>query len=202
MSEEAKTLTAKEKAWADAYIVTLSKAGAARIAKYKGDNKTLAHVGWENYRKEHIQAYMKDKIEKMAMPANEVIARLGAIAGSSIADFADIQSLDDLAEHPGAMAVKKFKRRITTDQLNRQREEIELELYPADISLERIGKHLGLLTDRHIVDVRLEKEVEQILNILEEMLPPDDYQRILARLGSGPVSQAETTEPDNSELAG
>lgn len=74
----------------------------------------------------------------------------------------------------------------------------KIKFYDAQSALSLVGKQLGLFTDRHIVDIRLEKEVEQILNVLEEVLSPDDYQRILARLGSGSAGPAETTEPDNS----
>lgn len=146
--EQVKNLTAKEKTWADAYLVTLSKAGAARIAKYKGDSKTLAHVGWENYRKEHIQAYMKGKLDQMAMPANEVLARLGAMASSNISDFASIRTSKDLEECEAGAVIKKFKHDIITDQLGRQHEKIELELYDALPALVHIGKAHGLFTDR------------------------------------------------------
>lgn len=147
MAEDQKKLTAKERAWADAYLITLSKAGAARLAKYKGDNATLAHIGWENYRKAHIQAYMKDKLDRMAMPANEIIARLGKMASSSLSDFADIKNSQDLAECEDGAVIKKFKRDVITDQLGRQHEKIEIELYDAQAALVHIGKVHGLFNN-------------------------------------------------------
>lgn len=143
-----KKLTPKEKAWADAYLVTLSKAGAARIAKYKGDSNTLAHVGWENYRKEYIQAYMKDKLDQMAMPANEVLARLAAMASSNLSDFASIKTSKDLEECEDGAVLKKFKRKLTRDTKNdTEYEEVELELYDAQAALVHLGKAHGLFNN-------------------------------------------------------
>ena len=180
MAEE-KKLTAKEKAWADAYLVTLSKAGAARIAKYKGDSNTLAHVGWENYRKEYIQAYMKDKLDQMAMPVNEVLARFAAMASSNLSDFASIKTTKDLEEREDGAVVKKFKRDIITDQLGRQHEKMEIELYDAQTALVHIGKAHGIF-----------KETTTNLNLDLSQLTNEQLQRIAA--GEDPAHVISTTQ--------
>lgn len=77
----------------------------------------------------------------------------------------------------------------------------KVKFYDAQSALSLVGKQLGLFTDRHIVDVRLEKEIDEVLNILEEELAPDDYQRILTRLSGAPPGSGETTEPDGNGLA-
>lgn len=140
-------LTAKEKAWADAFLVTLSKAGAARIAKYKGDNKTLAHVGWENYRKAHIQAYLKEKLDEIAMSESEIIARLSAQASGDMSDFLkfedDIRTpfldLKGAADKGLLHLVKKFKYNAASMP--------EIELYDSRSALDSLARIRGLLNN-------------------------------------------------------
>lgn len=71
-----KKLTDKELAWANAYLETFNKTEAARQAKYKGNDSTLAHIGWENYRKAHIQAYLRQRSEEVAGMSKEETLRL------------------------------------------------------------------------------------------------------------------------------
>lgn len=193
--QSVKKLTAKEEAWANAYLLTLSKAGAARLAKYKGDSSTLAHIGWENYRKAHIQAYMKDKLDEMAMRANEVLARLGMMGSSSIADFATVSNADELEVHPGASVVKKFKRKVYHPPNADPYEEIELELYDAQVPLLNIGKQHGLFTDKHLVELKVQGEVDALLDILKDTLPQEQYANVLSRLSGEGTGTASTTEP-------
>lgn len=141
-------LTAKEKAWAEAWLVTLSKAEAARRAKYKGDNVQLANIGWQNYRKPHIQAYLKDRLAEMVMPANEVLRRLTDMASGSVSDFADIKSSAGLVETEQGHIVKKFKKTTTRTAYGSEVEAVELELYDAQAALVHLGKIHGLFTDK------------------------------------------------------
>lgn len=147
-SKELAKLTAKEKAWADAYLVTFSKAGAARIAKYKGDNKTLAHVGWENYRKAHIQAYMKERLDQMAMSAEEALARLGDMASASLADFTDVELLADLKDHPKAYLIKHLTSDVYEDKAGKLHYKTRFELHDAQRAIEDILKIHGKFTDK------------------------------------------------------
>lgn len=176
-------LTGKMRKWADAYLLTLSKTQASRLAGYGGSNSSLSQIGWENYRKLEVQAYMKDKLDEMAMTANEVLARLGMMASTSMADFATVKSAKELEVHEGAAAVKKFKSEIITDMLGRMHEKVELELYDAQAPLINIGKQHGLFSDHHIVETRVAGEVDALLDILKETLPSELYDNVLARLG-------------------
>lgn len=146
-TEAPKKLTAKEQAWADAFLVTLNKAEAARRAKYKGDSSTLAHIGWENYRKAHIQAYLKAKLDEMAMPANEVLTRLSEQASADMSDFLEFKEgiklpyLDlKTANEKGLLRlVKKFKYNSEGQP--------EIELYDAQAALVHLGKAHGLFNN-------------------------------------------------------
>ncbi len=141
-------LTAREQAWAEAYLVTLNKAESARRAKYKGDNVQLANIGWQNYRKAHIRAYLKDRLDEMCMPANEILVRYTDMASSNISEFAHVSTHRDLAELENGYLVKKFKRKITRTQSGGEYEEIELELYDAKSALDSLAKYHHLLTDK------------------------------------------------------
>ena len=181
MSEEAqKGLTAREKAWADAYILTLNKAEAARRARYKGDNVQLATIGWQNYRKPYIKVYLKDKLEAMVMSADEVLARLAGMAQSSIEDYIDILpggrmilTNFEQAKNAGVLhLIKKLK--IT-------KEGPEIELYDAQAALVHIGKAHGLF-----------KETTTNLNLDLSQLTNEQLQRIAA--GEDPIHVASSTQ--------
>lgn len=66
------SLTGKMKKWADAYLVTLNKTEAARRAGYGGNNADLSNIGYQNYRKLEVQAYLKEKLDQMSMPESEM----------------------------------------------------------------------------------------------------------------------------------
>lgn len=69
MSDEAqkpKKLTPKQRVWAEAYITTLNKTEASRRAGYKGNDSTMAHVGWENLTKPYIKEYVESRLSGIA----------------------------------------------------------------------------------------------------------------------------------------
>lgn len=148
LEETVKKLTAKEKAWADAFLLTLNKTEAARQAKYKGDNSTLAHIGWENYRKAHIQAYMKDKFERLAMSSEEALFRLGEMASASLGDFAAVQVLADLEDHPKARLVKALTSDVYEDKAGKVHYKVRIELHDAQSAIINVLKVHGKFTDR------------------------------------------------------
>lgn len=168
-----KKMTGKELAWADSWLETRNKTEAARRAGYKGNSSTLAHIGWENYRKEQIQEYIKQKLDESAMPAEEVLERLARMARANIADFAHVQTQVDLGDlGDKGLLVKKFKRKRTYTQAGNEYEEIELELYPADVNLERIGRYHGLFTDRQEISGPEGGPIQ--FTQVEVQLPQDD----------------------------
>lgn len=83
-------MTPKQKAFADYYIETGNKTEAARKAKYKGDDATLATVGWENLRKPEISAYIAERMGKQeksrVADANEVIEFYTAVMRGEVKD--------------------------------------------------------------------------------------------------------------------
>ncbi|KAA3644786.1 MAG: terminase small subunit [Chloroflexi bacterium] len=85
-------LTAKQKLFVDHYLRSFNGTQAAEDAGYKGSRATLAAVGYENLRKPHIRAQIEDRLEEVAMGANEVLARLASMArGFDPADYISIE---------------------------------------------------------------------------------------------------------------
>jgi len=148
-------LTAKEQSWADNWLLTLNKAEAARRAKYKGDAAALANIGYQNYRKPHIQAYLKEKLDEIAMPESEIIGRLSVQASGDMSDFLEFKEgvnvpyldLKGAADKGLLHLVKKFK--YNTAGMP------EIELYDSKSALDSLAKIRGLMTDKleHIGEV-------------------------------------------------
>jgi len=190
--------TPKEELWKAEYYKCLNATKAARLVGFRWPNKVGPRL------KEKFADEINQHLSEIQMSADEVLSRLTSMARSDIADFADVVKATDLKDEKykgKSQLVKKFKRKITRDALNREHEDIELEFYDAQAALLNIGKQHGLFSDRHIVDVRLEKEIDEVLNVLEEMLSPDDYSRVLARLSGTAPGSREAAEPNNDSLA-
>lgn len=137
-------LNQKQTAFVEEYLTCWNSAEAARRAGYS--EKTARSIGSENLTKPDIKAAIEARLAELKMSADEVLVRLTKIGRANIADFAHVSSGNDLRElGDSAAVVKKFKRKITRDnKTETEYEELELELYPADVNLERLGRHLGL----------------------------------------------------------
>lgn len=141
-------LTGKMKKWADAYLETLNKTEAARRAGYGGNDADLANIGYQNYRKLEIQAYLKDQLDKMAMSEPEIIARLSAQASGDMSDFIEFKDgiktpfldLKGAADKGLLHLVKKFKYNAASMP--------EVELYDSKSALDSLAKIRGLMTDK------------------------------------------------------
>ena len=68
-----------------------------------------------------------------------------------------------------------------------RREAIKGNFQHIKLALEMLGE----FTDNQIVTVRLEKEIGAVLDILEQELKPDDYERILIAIGGKPAGETE-----------
>ena len=187
-----KKLTPKEQAWSDAWLETFNKTEAARRAKYRGNDITLASIGYENFRKPHIQEYIKTRLEEKVMTSEEVLSRFAEEARLSIADFLDKDTLkiDPKKVHEKGHLVKS----ITHSKYGPK-----LELYDAQAARLNIGKQLGLFSDKHVLEVKLEKELDGILAVLEEVLQPDVLSNVLSRLGNEKTSTRAISETSTEE---
>lgn len=132
----------RQRVFVEQYLSCWNASEAARRAGYNGESRV---IGSRLLTDVDIQAAIQDRLAEITMSSNEVLTRLARIGRANIADFATIRDGQDIqALGDEATVIKKFKRKITRSGDDIVNEEIELELYPADVNLERIGKHLGL----------------------------------------------------------
>ena len=128
----------KQQVFINEYLICWNATEAARRAGYAFPNvegpKNLVHPS--------IKALIQERLTEKHMSADEVLARLAAMARSNIADFAHVGSANDLqALGDSGQVIKKFKRKKYYPKDGDPYDEIEIELYPADVNLERIGRH-------------------------------------------------------------
>ena len=106
--EALERLPAKQRAFALAYLDCFNKTEAASRAHYANPGQQ----GYRLYKNVHIQEAIRLGFERMAMPKEEVIARISAIATASLEDFMTLEAAptNDDSEYPGG------KRRDQNDE--------------------------------------------------------------------------------------
>jgi phage terminase small subunit len=178
-------------------------AKAARLAGFS--EKTARSIAQRLLTNVDIQAEIRRRLNEKAMGADEVLTRLAEQARASIEGFLQFPkrgrkpALDlKQAQKDGLLHLVKKLRYNAQGQ-------IEIELHDAQAALQLIGRHHGLFADDKVVTLKLEKELETVLNTLEKVLPNDDYQRVLAALAvtenlSGqPAGETETGDGQAGE---
>lgn len=177
-------LTDKQQAFINYYVQSFNATDAARKAGYKGNDITLASVGYENLRKPHIKEQIDALMGELVMSANEALYELGQIARLDISDFLEFQPgirkpyLDlQKAKEAGLMRfVKKVK--YNAQGL------LEFELYDKQAALVQIGKWQGLTekTQSQNINVDLSQlTTEQ----LERIAKGEDVYTVIANPGVG-----------------
>jgi hypothetical protein len=127
---------------------------------------------------DHLAALRLSEWERQHMPAAEVIARLSAMARGDIGEFSDVLTFrQDLKDHPKSDLVKRVNQRVGDNSSS-----FQLELYSALDALEKLARHYGLLSDN--ITVKVERELEKALDVLQQRLEPELYQKIIAELAN------------------
>lgn len=141
------TLNNKQRVFIDEYLICLNASEAARRAGYNGKSNV---VGSQLLANLSIGEEITRRLQERHLSADAALARLADMAVSDIADFAGVKSAKDLQDEKykgKTHVIKKFRCKVTRDALNREHEEIEIELYPADVNLERVIKVHGLFNN-------------------------------------------------------
>lgn len=143
------TLTPKQQAFVNEYLIDLNATQAALRAGYS--EKTAGKIGGENLQKpeiqQAIQASMEARGKRLEITAERVILELARIA------FADTRKLydadgnlkpiheldDDTAACIGGVKVKVVDGETTTT---------DVKIWPKDKALDLLAKHFALFTDR------------------------------------------------------
>jgi phage terminase small subunit len=176
-------LTARQLAFIDKYFeCNLNATEAARQMGYKHPQvqgpRMLSNV-------REIRDTINQKLTEMHMGADEVLARLTEQARGIQGDYLTEQGKIDFKK------LKEDGKGYLVQGLKPTKFGTEVQFPSSQTALLNIGKQHGLFSDRHIIETKVEKELDSILATLEETLSPDDFQRIVARLTSGQTSSPE-----------
>ena len=184
------SLTDKQRAFIDHYLVCLNATEAARLAGYKSPRQ----MGSENLSKPYIRQQIDKRLKSKTMTADEVIARLDEQARADIGVFFKVVEewtfyplpLDDILDATEVVdpetdetRVSYFVRRVSIDPdrlidptyshlLNKvsstARGGLTIELYSKQNALQMLGKHYALFTDKVKTEDWRDKALEYIRN--------------------------------------
>ena len=163
------SLTAKQQAFIDHYLITLNATEAARRAKYKGNYDTLRNVGAENLTKPYIKAEIGRRLSESTMTADELLRRVSDVAQGDITQYIvswgelDIEALK--ADGKGHLLKKYKKTRRTIPRKNDDPIEIEsneVELYPADAAHDKLMRYYSLYNDTTRIKTWQDEIIEAI----------------------------------------
>jgi hypothetical protein len=93
-------LTPRQQRFVDAYLETWNKTAAAAAAEYAHPGQ----AGYRLYKVPEIRAAIDERMKQLAMPGEEVVARLTGIARSNIGDFYQI-------------AERRYKHKVTGEEV-------------------------------------------------------------------------------------
>jgi phage terminase small subunit len=149
-------LTRKQKRFIEEYTVDFNATQAAIRAGYS--ERTARAIGSENLTKPDIEAAIQERINNLAMKADEVFIRLSDMARADVGDFMDIESMSfnlslEKAKELGLThLIKKVKQRTTITQKKDGDEEeqhwIEIELHDSQSALDKLARIHGAYNDK------------------------------------------------------
>lgn len=183
-----KKLTPKEDSFVEHYAICLNGAEAARLATYaEGSARQTAH---KLLSKDYIKEAIQRRISEKAVSKEGVLAILGDIARSSMADFVSLHygrdgihepyiDLAKAAQNNKLHLVKKVKRTRRTRKNGKDEyieEELSIELYDKQAAAVTLARHHGLLNDKLLLEIDWRKELEEAgLN------PADEFNELVKR---------------------
>ena len=137
----------KRRAFIEEYLKDFNATRAAIAAGYS--EKTAYSIGNTLLKHEEVREAIKERIESVAMTADEVLLRLAGQARGSIEDFIDIDESGSgvfrlnlyKAQEKGVLHLIK--------SLTPTAHGYKIELYDAHAALVDIGRHLAMFTDKH-----------------------------------------------------
>lgn len=154
-------MNARQRRFVDEYLIDFNAARAARAAGYS--ERTSRQIGSRLLTDVDIAAEIRERTE---MKPEEVRARLADIARGDIAEFIDdaggtvrlslVQMDEDgrAVTHPKSKLIRRITQRTTRHVSPRGGETettaVEIELYPADQALVKIGEMHGLFKTRQV----------------------------------------------------
>jgi hypothetical protein len=185
-------LSSKQQAFVYHYLTCWNAAESARRAGYNGKSNV---VGSQLLANLSIKAEIERRKADLIMSADEVMVRFTQQARAEYSEYIREDSTVDVAglvKAGKAHLIKKIKP---------TRHGKEIEFYDAQGPLELIGKQQGLFTDK--IEVKLAKEVDTILDVLERSLDADSFTKAVQALSawenSGGEGQTQTREASEQD---
>lgn len=157
-------LTAKQKAFIAYYIETWNATESAKLAGYKGNYATLRSIGSENLTKPNIHAEIQKRFQKMAMGADEALARLAAQArGVDMGKVAEMMA-GSLTMASALRKADELGLGFYIKSVKETKFGLNIEFHDAQAALFKVLQVLGLLKEHVVVDdwrVVAVKEIQQ-----------------------------------------
>ncbi len=173
-------LTPQEAIWLEAYFANgFNALGAAREAGYGSKYGALKNAAYLN--RKYLRPLIDERLNEMALPANEVLARLAAIARGSMEEFVDGRGKVSIQEGRRNQALHLVK------SYSSGARGTSLELYSQLDALQLLAKAHGLLRERVDVsgNIGIHAQVDLTKLSQDEL---DELERL--------VDKASPTEPD------
>jgi phage terminase small subunit len=147
------TLTEKQRLFVYHYLANgFNAVDAARSAGYKGDYRTLGVTGHDNLKNPKIRALIDERLNDVAMSADEALARLGKIARGDMSAFLDDDNALDLSKARELGVLHLVKELDETEIYDKEgdvmRVKRKAKLYDAHSALVDILKMHGRYVDR------------------------------------------------------
>lgn len=133
-------LTLKQKLFVAHYLGTSQ--GNATDAARRAGYRTPTEQGYENLRKPQIQAAIAGKVAALVMPQEEILIRLGEIAGADLLDFVTGNTSVDININL-KMARRKGKG-FLLKRIKTAKGELDIELKDSLAAITLIGKYYGM----------------------------------------------------------
>ena len=189
-------LSKRHSAFIDEYFLCNMDATEAYLKVYPSSSYDAARASASRLlTNDNIREEINRRLTEKHMSADEVIARLAeqakGISGKYLTTKGTIDFEKLIKDGKGYLVHRVKPTKFGPD----------VEFPNSQTALLNIGKQHGLFSDRHIIETRVEKELDSILQILEETLSPDDFNRIIARLSDSQASGPEMATEGNDNLA-
>lgn len=185
-------LNNRQQIFVNEYLKCWNASEAARRAGYNGKANIVGPRLLSNV---SIREELEKRKADLIMSADEVMVRFTQQARAEYSEYIEEDgtiNLPNLVKAGKAHLIKKIKP---------TRHGKEIEFYDAQGPLELIGKQQGLFTDK--IEVKLAKEVDTILDVLERSLDADSFTKAVQALSawenSGGESQAQTRETSEQD---
>lgn len=142
-------ISRRHRAFVEAYLLTWNASEAARQAGYRGRSNTIGNRLLTNV---DIQARIAQRIEQMAMEADEILARLSEQARINIGDFFTRLEGPEVLGKPGSVWFLDMEKVRARGHLIKKIKfykegDVEIELHDGQAALVHLGKHAGLFKE-------------------------------------------------------